>query len=81
MTWSWLYPGLAPAWLSLGRCDWPGQALTLDGLAMLDLNLALAGLSRLRTSLLQALALVMSGLSLALALALVNLAMILDGLG
>ena len=76
MTWSWLNPGLAPAWLGIG-CDWLGRALALDELAMLDLKLASAGLSRLRPRLLQALALVMSGLSLALAR--VSLAMILDG--
>ena len=38
VTWSWLYLGLAPAWLGLG-CDWPGRVLTLEGLAMFDLNL------------------------------------------
>ena len=46
----------------------------MDGLAMFDLNLTQAGLSRLGPS--EALALVMCGLSLVLAL--VNLAMILD---
>ena len=38
VTESWFYSGLATAWLDLG-CDWPGRALTLDGLAILDLNL------------------------------------------
>ena len=33
-SWSWLYPGLTPAWLCLGF-GWPGRVLTLDGLAML----------------------------------------------
>ena len=39
VTWSWLYPVLAPACLGLG-CDWPDWALTLDGLSTLDLSLA-----------------------------------------